>query len=184
MLKINQLNETSAVQTENTPLKKVSSANNIDMTKGPKASKKVTNDDIEKVLNEPSPFKAVKQLLAKSPVGLGHQSSANELGVLGYADTGMRNFHMGAPISYTSSDGGTVTVYDDMRMGETDVGPRTTIYKTDRYEQTIIYNEEGEPVKGTIKIKDDVAGFLEKQYDFVIENGKITSVNPIFLGWC
>ncbi len=176
MLKINQLNETSAVQTENTPLKKVSSANNIDMTKGPKASKKVTNDDIEKVLNEPSPFKAVKQLLAKSPVGLGHQSSANELGVLGYADTGMRNFHMGAPISYTSSDGGTVTVYDDMRMGETDVGPRTTIYKTDRYEQTIIYNEAGEPVKGTIKIKDNVVGFVERQIDFKVEQGIIVQV--------
>ena len=63
-----------------------------------------------------------------------------------------------------------------MRMGQTDAGPRTTIYRTDRYEQTIIYDEFGEPVKGTIKIKDDVAGFTERQYDFKIENGKIVQV--------
>lgn len=176
-IKSNQSSGTDAIQAKDVQFKDDNCRFlNIDMTKGSKASKKVTNNDIEKALNEPSPAKAVKQLLAKSPVGLGHQSSANELGVLGYADTGMRNSHMGAPISYTSSDGGSVTVYDDMRMGKTDVGPRTTIYKTDRYEQTIIYNEEGEPVKGTIKIKDDVAGFTEKQYDFIIENGKITSV--------
>ncbi|DAA85479.1 TPA: hypothetical protein CPT92_02065 [Candidatus Gastranaerophilales bacterium HUM_13] len=179
MFEINQLGETTAVQTgkmqtseANTDL----SVRNIDMTNGPKASKKITNNDIEKALNEPSPTKAVKQLLAKSPVGLGRQSSANELGVLGYADTGIRNYHIGAPISYTSSDGGTITVYDDMRMGQTDAGPRTTIYRTDRYEQTIIYDEFGEPVKGTIKIKDDVAGFTERQYDFKIENGKIVQV--------
>ncbi len=178
MTQVQRLSETSMFQTKKVQsnAEENLSVQNVNMTDGPKASKKVTNEDLEKVLNEPSPTKAVKQLLAKSPVGLGYQSSANELGILGYADTGMRAYHMGAPITYTSSDGGTITVYDDMRGGQTDAGPRTTVYKTDRYEQTIIYNEQGEPIKGTIKIRDDIGGFLEKQYDFKIENGTITQV--------
>lgn len=178
MTTINQLSEMSSVQTEKTQFKTAGNVQSqqIGMSDKPKASKKITNNDVEKALNEPSAYKAVKLLLDKSPVGLGRQSSPNELGVLGYVDTGIRQMHMGAPIVYDSRDGGTVTVYDDMRAGKTDVGPRATIYKTDRYEQTVIYNELGEAVKGTIKIKDDVAGFLEAKYDFKIENGKITQI--------
>lgn len=149
---------------------------NINMTEGAGAAKKITNQDLEQALNERHPSKAVLQLLAKSPVGLEKQLSGDVLEALGYADTGVRAFHMGAPISYVSSDGGHITVYDDMRMGHTDAGPRTTVYKTDRYEQTIIYDNDGNPVKGTIKIKDNVAGFTEKQYDFEVKDGKLTSV--------
>lgn len=177
MTKVNQLSETRLVQQQevfSNPQSKLSVQ--INMNDAPKASKKVSNDDIEKALNETSARKAVNQLLAKSPVGLGLQSQPNELGVLGYADTGMRQFHMGAPICYQSSDGGTITVYNDMRMGQTDVGPRTTIYETGRYKQTIIYNDLGEPTKGTITIKDDVAGFVEAKYDFEIKDGKVTNL--------
>lgn len=177
MTKITQLSEVSYLQEQEFQSKpKAKLSGNIDLTDGPKAVKKVSDDDVEKALNETSVRKAINQLLAKSPVGLGSQSQPNELGVLGYADTGMRQFHMGAPIAYKSGDGGTITVYDDMRMGKTDAGPRTTVYENGRYKQTIIYDENGQPTKGTITIKDNVAGFVEAKYDFDIKDGKVTNL--------
>ena len=146
------------------------------------AQRKVTPEVIEKALNEPSSHKALKQLLANSPVGFGNQSTATELENLGYLDSGMRQMHLGAPIWYESKDGGTVTVYSSGFKGDdgkfhTDAGPRTTVYKNGNFEQTMIYDENGKLTGGKIVIKDKVAGFTERQIDFTVTaDGKIATI--------
>lgn len=146
------------------------------------AQRKVTQDVVDKALNEPSSHKALKTLLANSPVGFGNQSSSVELENLGYLDTGMRQYHLGAPVEYASKDGGSVKVYDQGLIGNdgklhTDAGPRTTVYKNGNFEQTMIYDENGKLTGGKIVIKDNVAGFTERQIDFTVTaDGKITTV--------
>lgn len=146
------------------------------------AQRKVTQEVIDKALNEPNSHKALNLLLANSPVGLGQQSSALELESLGYLDTGTRQFHLGAPIWYESKDGGTVTVYSQGYKGDdgkfhTDAGPRTTVYKNGGFEQTMIYDENGKLTGGKIVIKDKVAGFTERQIEFTVTpDGKIATI--------
>lgn len=143
------------------------------------AQRKVTQEVMDKALNEPNSHKALKLLLANSPVGFGNQSTAIELENLGYLDSGMRMHHLGAPISYESKDGGTVTVYSSGYKGNdgkfhTDAGPRTTVYKNGNFEQTMIYDENGKLTGGKIVIKDKVGGFTERQIDFTVTaDGKI-----------
>lgn len=146
---------------------------------GGTAQRKVDAKVIDKALNEPSSHKVLKLLLANSPVGFGNQSTKTELENLGYLDSGMRMTHLGAPIDYISKDGGSVTVYDDTRgpNGQTDAGPRTTIYRNGGFEQTMIYDENGKLTGGKIVIKDKVAGFTERQIDFTVtSDGKIATV--------
>ena len=154
--------------------------NRIQMTnvEGGEALRKVSEEVIENALNEPSPTKALKLLLANSPVGFGNQSTKEELESLGFMDNGIRMHHLGAPITYVSKDGGSVTVYDSLGPGgETDVGPRTTIYKNDRFEQTMTYDENGKLTGGKIVIKDKVAGFTEQTIRFLYdENGKLVVI--------
>lgn len=148
---------------------------------GGEAQRKVTQEVINKALNETSSHKALKLLLANSPVGFGNQSSSVELENLGYLDTGMRQFHLGAPVEFVSKDGGSVKVYDQGLIGNdgklhTDAGPRTTVYKNGNFEQTMIYDENGKLTGGKIVIKDQVAGFTERQIDFTVApDGKITT---------
>jgi hypothetical protein len=153
----------------------------INKPKGGTAQRKVTKQVIEKALNEPNSHKALRLLLAHSPVGFGNQSSSLELENLGYLDTGIRQKHIGAPVWYESKDGGSVTVYDSGFIGndgklQTDVGPRTTIYKNENFEQTMIYDENGKLTGGKIVIKDKVGGFTERQIDFTVtKDGKIAT---------
>ena len=161
---------------------KLKSKIHIKLNEGGDAQRKVTEKVINEALAEPNSHKALNKLLANSPVGFGNQSSSMELENLGYLDTGMRQFHLGAPIEYASKDGGSVKVYDQGFIGNdgklhTDVGPRTTIYKTDGFEQTMIYDENGKLTGGKIVIKDKVAGFTERQIDFTVApDGKITTI--------
>lgn len=174
--KVNQANQANVEQ--------LAQKINIQMNKfkGGVAQRKVTQDVINKALNEPSSQKALKQLIANSPVGFGNQSTATELESLGYLDNGMRQYHLGAPISYESKDGGSVTVYAEGFVGNdgklhTDAGPRTTVYKNGNFEQTMIYDENGKLTGGKIVIKDKVAGFTERQIDFTVTaDGKIATV--------
>ena len=154
--------------------------NRIQMTniKGGEALRKVSEEVIENALNEPSPTKALKQLLANSPVGFGSQSTKEELESLGFMDNGVRMYHMGAPIKYVSKDGGSVTVYDSLGPGgKTDAGPRTTVYKNGRFEQTMTYDENGKLTGGKIVIKDNIAGFNERTISFLYDkDGKLVVI--------
>lgn len=182
---MNEINGVNNSQQANQPQKsQVQSVkpgiDRIQMTniEGGEALRKVSEGVIENALNESSPTKALKLLLANSPVGFGNQSTGAELESLGYLDDGMRMRHYGAPVSYVSSDGGTVTVYDDTRGpgGQTDVGPRTTIYNNGRFEQTMEYDQNGKLVKGKIVIRSKIAGFggTERSISFLYdENGKL-----------
>lgn len=172
-------------QTGNKPnIQELAKKIKINMTpqEGGIAQRKVSQQVIDKALNEPNSHKALKTLLANSPVGFGNQSSGLELESLGYTDTGMRQMHLGAPIQYKSRDGGTVTVYDSGSIDKdgkfhTDAGPRTTVYKNGGFEQTMIYDENGKLTGGKIVIKDPVGGFTERQIDFTVTaDGKITTV--------
>ncbi len=149
--------------------------------KGGTAQRKVTQKVMNSALKEPNSHKALKLLLASSPVGFGQQSAATELENLGYTDTGMRQMHLGAPIEYLSSDGGKVTVYNQGFIDKdgnytTDAGPRTTIYKNENFEQTMIYDKNGKLTGGKVVIKDKVGGFTERQIDFTVtQDGKIAT---------
>ena len=154
---------------------------NLEKFEGGVAQRKVTQEHINKALNETNSQKALTQLIANSPVGFGNQSTATELESLGYLDSGLRMHHIGAPISYESKDGGTVTVYDSGFIGNdgklhTDAGPRTTVYKNGNFEQTMIYDENGKLTGGKIIIKNKIAGFTEREINFTVTaDGKIAA---------
>lgn len=176
---INRIHQKGIEVINMTTGEKATACNPVDFPKGGTAQRKVTQEVIDKALYEPSSHKALKTLLANSPVGFGNQSTKTELESLGYLDSGMRQHHLGAPIWYDSKDGGTVTVYDDTRgpNGKTDAGPRTTVYKNGNFEQTMTYDENGKLTGGKIVIKDQVAGFTERQIDFTVTaDGKIATI--------
>lgn len=130
-----------------------------------KALKKVTNQDVEQVLNEPSPIKAFKNLMDKSPVGLGQEPTKEDLEKLGYTFA-QTAYHIGAPVVYKSGDGGSITVYNGKGSAEMGENIRKTVYENGRYKQEMFYDESGNLAKCEIRIKDEL-GLTEP-------NGRIT----------
>ncbi len=124
------------------------------------AQKKITEQDTEKALNEPSAGKATLGLLEKSPVGEGNQQSREEIEALGYTFT-QTAYHIGAPVTYESPDGGTITVYNGKGTKEMGENERKTVYKNGNYEQVTYYDENGKFKKCDIKIKNPVTGLTD-----------------------
>ena len=103
---------------------------NINMTNKTEGNAKHLNLlDIELyMMNDPYSEKGIKNLLQKSPIGLGDAPTKQDIEKMGY-NFKMTAFHIGAPVTYESTDGGTITVYDgkgDANMGE---DQRKIIYK-------------------------------------------------------
>ena len=161
----NQVQETGKSQRQNPLLKHVE----IQMTKkeGGTTQKKVTKQDTERALNEPSVGKAVMGLLAKSPVGLGNQQSREEIEALGYTFT-QTAYHIGAPVTYESPDGGTITVYNGKGTKEMGENQRKTVYQNGNYIQESFYDENGKLTKCEIKIKSDVTGMTDPNGRFTM----------------
>lgn len=135
---------------------------------GGKATTKVSEKDVEKALNEPSPHKAIKGLLEKSPIG-----KQEKLQDMGYEWHGTA-YHPSAPTIYKSSDGGTVTVYPGGGTAEMGEDKRKTVYENGRFKQEMYYDEKGNLTGGKIIIKDNIAGFTERQIDFTMDkDGKM-----------
>jgi len=138
--------------------------------------KGVTDADIDKALNQTTGHKSVNLLLSKSPIGSGSEPSQADIESSGYRFVGTA-MHLGAPMIYKSADGATITVYNGKGSAEAGEDKRKIIYQTDRYTQEMHYNDNGTLTEGEIRIKDNVAGFLEAQYIFMAdENGKVNTV--------
>ena len=141
----------------------------LQKSEGGKAKIKVSENDIEKALNEPSPTKALKELMNKSPIG--KQEKLEDMGYKWHSTA----YHLGAPTTYQSSDGGTVTIYPGGGTAEMGEDKRKTVYENGRFKQEMFYDENGKLTGGKIIIKDNVAGFTERQIDFTMDkDGKMS----------
>ena len=143
---------------------------------GGNASKRVTDTVIEHALNQPSARKSINILLANSPIGLGNQPTKEDIESMGYQFS-LTAMHIGAPMIFTSSDGGTITVYDGKGTAEMGEDKRKIVYQNGRFTQEMYYDENGKLTNGQMIIKDKIAGFTEQQYDFIMEdNNRMTVV--------
>lgn len=68
---------------------------------------------------------------------------------------------MGAPVTYTSPDGGTITVYNGKGTKEMGEDQRKTVYQNGNYIQESFYDENGKLTKCRIRIKSDVTGMTD-----------------------
>lgn len=140
------------------------------ITKRPKpnATKQVTPQDLEQALNEPRPSKAMKLLLAKSPLDL----EGSDFTKMGYQWAGTA-YHIGAPTWYESGDGGRITVYSGRGTKEMGEDVRKTVYEKGNYKQEMFYDENGKLTRCSITIIDPVTGKPERKLDrFIDENGR------------
>ena len=126
--------------------------------RGGNASKRVTDTVIEHALNQPSARKSINMLLTNSPIGLGNQPTKEDIESMGYQFS-LTAMHIGAPMIYESVDKGSAEMGEDKRK---------IVYKNGRYTQEMYYDENGKLTQGKMLIKDNVAGFTEQQYDFIM----------------
>ena len=142
---------------------------------GGNASKRVTDAVIEHALNQPSARKSINMLLSNSPIGLGNQLAKEDIESMGYQFS-LTAMHIGAPMIFTSSDGGTITVYDGKGTAEMGEDKRKIVYQNGRYTQEMYYDESGKLTNGQMIIKDKIAGFTEQQYAFIMEDNNRMNV--------
>lgn len=138
--------------------------------------KSITKTNIEDFLNEPHPSKAAANILKNSPVGLGKEPTKEDFEKMGYQFAGTE-YHIGAPVTYKSGDGGTITVYNGKgspNMGEDE---RKIIYQKGNLIQEMYYDENGNLQKGKIMVKDNIAGYTERKIDLFVDNGKISYID-------
>lgn len=150
---------------------------NINMTNKTEGNAKHLNLlDIELyMMNDPYSEKGIKNLLQKSPIGLGDAPTKQDIEKMGY-NFKMTAFHIGAPVTYESPDGGTITVYDgkgDANMGE---DQRKIIYKKGNLVQTMYYDNNGKLRAGNITVRSAITNSKECYADFKVRNNDIAGV--------
>ncbi len=139
------------------------------------STKQITSNDIENFLNEPRPSKAAKGVLEKSPVGLGNEPTKQDFEKMGYEFAGTQ-YHMGAPVIYKSSDGGTITIYNGKGSAEMGEDKRKIVYQKGNLIQEMYYDDNGKLKEGKIIVKDKLTGFQERNVGFWMENGKMSYI--------
>ena len=169
MDKLNGVSQAGNVSSANLGTSSAQSQKPIQNIEMPKSNtvKKITQKDTDQALNEPSSSKATMDLLEKSPVGEGNQQSKEEIEALGYTFT-QTAYHIGAPVIYTSADGGTITVYNGKGTAERGENERKTVYKNGNYQQETYYDENGKFKKCRIEIMDPITGLREPYGMFVM----------------
>ncbi len=150
---------------------------NINMTNKTEGNAKHLNLlDIELyIMNDPYSAKGIKNLLQKSPIGLGDAPTKQDIEKMGY-NFKMTAMHIGAPMIYESPDGGTITVYDgkgDANMGE---DQRKVIYQKGNLVQTMYYDDNGKLRSGNITVRSAITNSKECYADFKVRNNDITGV--------
>ena len=121
-------------------------------------SKKVTNEDVEKAMNEPSARNALIGLVKRSPLGF-VQPKAEQLSYNDYM-VSMNGDRFSGP-------GG----YGEWGKPAED-GSVNMTYKNGKFEQSMIYDQNGNAKSGMVVIRDDF-GNIERQINFIIEKGKM-----------
>ena len=150
-------------------------ASNIKMTGLYQGAKGVTKKDIDKYLEDPFSRKEIKNLISKSPIGLGDVPSKEDLEKQGCTFKGTA-YHLGAPTFYDTPDGGSVTVYDGRGCKEQGEDQQKIIYKKGNLTQTMFYDKNGKLTGGNITVKDPITGAKESYADFTTKDGNITNV--------
>ena len=138
----------------------------------------ITQKDIDKYLEDPLSRKEIKNLISKSPIGLGDVPSKEDLEKQGCTFKGTA-YHLGAPMFYDTPDGGSVTVYDGRGCKEHGEDQRKVIYKKGNLTQTMFYDKNGKLTGGNITVKDPVTGAKESYADFTTKDGNINNVMTI-----
>lgn len=95
---------------------------------------------------------------------------------MGYKFAGTE-YHIGAPVTYKSGDGGTITIYDGKGTAEKGEDKRKIIYQKGNLIQEMYYDENGNLQKGKILVKDNIAGFTERKIDISVNNGKTSYID-------
>lgn len=138
-------------------------------------AKQLTPVDIEMyVINDPYSKKGIKDLLQKSPIGLGNEPRKQDIENMGYSFKSTA-YHIGAPVTYQSADGGTITVYDGKGTSEAGEDKRKIIYKKGNLVQEMYYDDNGKLTGGTIAVKS-ILKSTECWVGFDVKNNDITSV--------
>lgn len=140
-----------------------------------KATQKITKQDVESALNEPSCSKAMNNLLAKSPIGL--EKSGKSYEDMGYTWLGTA-YHKGAPTLFQSADGGKITTYPGGGNPEMGEDKQKIVYENGNYKQEMFYDDKGNLRQCTITIRNEFTGGVERKMDMLIdENGKKSFIN-------
>ena len=163
-MKINETIETilSQVRESKPQSKDKFKATSIILTQESTPLKSVKNEDLENAMSEKLPSNAVKHLISNSPIGMTLPSD-KDLSNIGYLKSSL---DMNGNTHYNNG----LSVYTHAEIEEKGAYYKA-VYKTDRFEQTMFYDKDGNLVKGTFKIKDEIGGFTEAQY-FVWKNEK------------
>lgn len=135
----------------------------------------VTQKDINRYLEDPFSRKEIKNLISKSPIGLGDVPSKEDLEKQGCTFK-LTAMHLGAPMIYDTPDGGSVAVYEGIGSKEQGEDQRKVIYKKGNLTQTMFYDKNGKLTGGNITVKDPVTGAKESYADFTTKDGNITNV--------
>lgn len=139
-------------------------------------NKSVTVEVINNALEQPTGHKAVNLLLNNSPIGLGNALSQKDLEKAGYTFVATA-YHKGAPVIYEAADGSTITTYDGKGDAINGEDKRKIVYRNGRYTQEMYYDNNGKLTGGKMVIRDNVAGFVEQEYNFSVnQNGEIATM--------
>ena len=139
-------------------------------------NKSVTEEVINSALEQPTGHKAVNLLLNNSPVGRGDALSKKDLEKAGYTSVAT-GYHKGAPVIYKAADGSTITTYDGKGDAVNGEDKRKIVYQNGRFTQEMYYDDNGKLTGGKMVIRDDIAGFVEQEYNFSMDtNGKIATM--------
>lgn len=135
----------------------------------------VTQKDINRYLEDPFSRKEIKNLVSKSPIGLGDAPSKEELEKKGCTFAGTA-YHIGAPVFYDTPDGGQISVYDGRgtNRGEDE---RKVVYQKGNLTQTMYYDENGKLTGGSVMVKDSHTNMVDAYTAFSVKDGNIIPSN-------
>ena len=163
MVKINQTSQTaevSAAELQKSADQGSSTSAEIDV-KGTNTDKKITKNNLDAAAMMP-PQKAIEYLIGNSPLGW-TKPTTQDLESFGY--TNIPVYGMGM-CEFESPDG--------KISGNTDFGngTMTYTYKTEKYTQTMVYDQDGNLLKGDFISKDLYGDTVDHLTVLVDENGK------------
>lgn len=135
--------------------------------------KQLNSLDIELyAINNPYSESGIKDLLQKSPIGLGAEPSKEDIENMGYSFKSTA-FHIGAPVTYQSKDGGTITVYNGKGPSNAGEDQRKIVYKKGNLVQTMYYDDNGKLTSGSISVKS-LTTSTDIWVGFSVKNNNIT----------
>ena len=165
MVKINQISQTGEVSALQKSADQGSSKSAAIDVKGTNTDKKITQNNLDVAADMP-PQKAIEYLIDNSPLGW-TKPTTQDLESFGY--TNIPVYGMGM-CEFESPDG--------KISGNTDFGNNTMTYtyKTEKYTQKMVYDKDGNLVKGDLISKDLYGDTVDHLTVLVGADGKISYI--------